>query len=263
MQIRYGNVVEKYHPSPYPTFGRVKHFHERFGRSYIAQKRIDENNPSLYAGAGGDPAVFQLRSDGNPVLLTPALESWMYRLLVESSQGKLSSNQVKLAYRSMLQGQRAYTNGFGWNDGYQSIILGENIGRGLMKLNLTIANGATVKLLGDKVWRKGEYQYPIEVLNAQDLSTLSRTLKANWWTIFTATNSTVDPAPEGKVEPFPKLENSNTTYDVVIPLLANNATVGWIESGWIEVLGQIKEPRYPYYKTWVSEAQWKINRGLI
>lgn len=257
-----GNLKFPSKPTTWPRFARIKHWHERYGRSYIAQRRVEESNQYLHAGAGGDPAVFQLvqRPTDKAVSLTPELEMWMKRLFVESSQGRLSDSMVVRAYKGAMKGNRAYTNFSGWDsqDGHQSVVIGCNLGMEPMKLQLTIGNGATIKVLGEARRVAGIMSYPIEVLNAQDPKTLTRTLKDAWWLIFPASNSTLEPAPEGQVDPFPYLGD----YDVPIPLLANNTTVGYVEAGWVEFLGDISEPVYPYYRTWVSELQWKRNRGL-
>lgn len=252
----------------WPRFARVKHWHERYqgpdgrGLSYIAAKRQLEGDPTLHPLAGGDPAVFQLNqsSTDRPVSLTPDLEKWIYRLDIESSQGKVSNAQVRKTFRNKMHGGKAFTNRTGWSNGYFSAVLGENPGADPQRLQLTIANGATIKVIGPKTRRGGVDVYPIEVLNAQDPNTVNRTLKDAWWMIFAATNSTIEPAPEGRVEPFPHLEN----YDVMIPLLANNTTVGYIEAGWVEFLeGPLSAPVYPYYQSVVTEEQWKQNRRIV
>lgn len=247
-------------PSTYPQFARIKHWHERYGRSYIAQRRIEENNPRLHAGASGDPAVFQLvqKSSDRPVSMTPEIEWWIKRLFVESANGQATDAQVIQAYRNAWSGQKAFNNFASWSDGYQSVVLNAHMGKEPMKLQPTICNGATVKVLGPKTTVVGHQVYPIEVLNAQDKNTVKRTLKDAWWMIFAATNSTIEPAPEGNVDPFPYLND----HDIVIPLMGNNTTVAYVEAGWIEFLGNIQYPVYPYYRTWVTETEWKLGRGI-
>lgn len=248
----------------FPHFARVRHFHERYkdeqgrGLSYLAYIRMREGR-MVHRGAGGDPSVFQLNqsSKDRAVYLTPELENWMYGLLVESSQNKLPAEQVKKAYRNMLQGAKAFTNRTGWSDGCQSVVLKVNLGAEQQRLQLTICTGATIKVIGDKFKRGGKWVYPIETLNAQDPNTLKRTLKDAWWLMFAATNSTVEPKTEGNVDPFPNLND----FDVVIPMLSNNTDVGYIESGWVEFINTT-QPVYPYYRTFVTEEEWKNNRGV-
>jgi hypothetical protein len=249
----------------WPRFARVLHWHERYkgpdgrGLSYIAYMRVREGIPDLHPFAGGDPAVFQLNQSAKDraVYLTPELEYWMFGLDIESSQGTLPLSQVQKCYRNKLHGAKAFTNRTGWTNGCSSVILEENTGSEPQRMNLIIANGATVKVLGPKQRRGGKDVYPIEVLNAQDPKTLKRTLKDAWWLIFAATNSTIEPAPEGKVDPFPHLAD----FDVTIPLLANNTTVGYIEAGWIEFPKEkITAPVYPYYRSFLTEERWKKNR---
>jgi len=246
----------------FPTFARVKHWHERFGLSYLAYARWESGNPRLHAGSYGDPAVFQLNcsSSDHPVHMTPEIENWALGLLRQSSKGTMTEDKLKLAYRNLYEGMKAFTNGFGWDDGYQSVILNLNMGKEAQKLQLTMANGATIKILGRIQRRGGQLVYPFEVMNAQDPNTLKRTLKDSWWLMFPATNSTLEPQPKGTVEPFPKLND----YDLIVPMLANNTNVGYIQAEWVEFLGNnITQPVFPYYKTWVSEEQWKMNRGLF
>ncbi len=247
-------------PIQWPQFARVKHWHERYGRSYIAQRRVEENNPNLHAGAGGDPAVFQrvqLPKD-RPVAMTTEIERWIYGLFVEASNGRVPERAVIQAYRNAFSPQKAFTNFTSWGDGRQSVILPANLGNEPMGLQPTICNGATVRVTGNKTRVGGQECYPIEVFNAQDPAILKRTLKDAWWLIFAATNSTIEPAPEGQVDPFPY----NGDYDVPIPSMNNNSTTGYIEAGWIEFTGNITAPVYPYYRTWISEAKWKENRGI-
>jgi hypothetical protein len=254
-------------PSGFPRFARVKHWHERYfnaagqGLSYIAAMRQISGNPRLYTGAGGDPSVFKLNSTSTDraVHLTPDIEWWMFNLLRQSSKGMLLTSQVKTAYKNMLQGQKAFTNFAGWSDGYQSVVLNMNIGAEPQRLMLAMANGATIRVLGDKIKRGGQWCYPFEVMNAQDKNTLNRTLKDSWWLMMPATNSTVEPAPEGTVNNFPYFGN----YDAIIPMLANNTTVGYIQAEWVEFLGNITQPVYPYYRSYISESEWKKNRGLV
>ena len=254
-------VKEEIIQPTFPTFGRIIHWHERYGVSYIAQRRIEEGNPNLHKGAGGDPAVFQLNqsSSDRAVFLTPILENWIFGLQTESCRNTLTLTQKKQAYRNLMRGDKAFTNKSGWTDGKQSVILNENMGAEQQRLQLTIANGATVKILGDKIRRGGEDVYPIEVMDAKNPNTITRTIANSWWMMFPATVSTVEPAPEGNVDPFPYLGDN----DVIVPLLANNTTVGYVEAGWIELLGNITQPVYPYYRTWVDEQSWKSRRGLV
>lgn len=247
-------------PSVFPQFARIRHWHERYGVSYIARRRIEENNPRLHAGAGGDPAIFQLstRPKDKAVYMTPEIEWWMYGLFKESCGNRLLESQIKQAYRNAFSGQKAFNNFTSWEDGYQSVVLGSHIGAEPQRLQLVICNGATVKVVGPATTIAGSRVYPIEVMNAQDKNTLKRTLKDAWWLIYTATVSTIEPAPEGQVDPFPYLGD----YDIPIPLLANNTTVGFVEAGWVEFLGNITEPSFPYYRSWVSFERWKSGRGL-
>lgn len=260
--IQVGSPAPVAAPTTWPRFARIKHWHERYGRSYIAQRRVEESNPYLHAGAAGDPAVFQLvqKASDKAVTLTPELEMWMKRLFVESSNGHVVDKEVIRAYKNATQGGKAFTNYSGWDsqEGHQSVVIGCNLGMEPMKLQLTIGNGATVKVVGPLTQLGGQVVYPIEVLNAHDPATLKRTLKDAWWLIFAATNSTIEPAPEGQVDPFPYLAD----YDVPIPLLANHATRAYVEAGWIEFLGDISAPVYPYYRTWITEARWKSSRGI-
>ena len=239
-------------PSYFPRFARVKHWHERYfnpqgqGLSYVAANRMLQNNPHLYGtNCKGLPSVFKLNmgSADHPVVMTEKIQRWMFRMLKEST-GMLDPTQC---WRNLTEHQKAYTNGMGREDGYTDWILGVNLVEDSgMKLDLTIANGATIKILGDKFKRGGEWVYPFEVLNASDPSILNLTYAKAWWLVFAATNSTVDPVTEGRVDPFPY----GGARDVPVPLLANNTTVGHIESGWVEFLPVEHVGRaFPYYRS--------------
>lgn len=256
-------------PTHYPWFAFIEHWHTLYGRSYIAQRRIEEGNPYLHAGASGDPSVFACNLDTNDraVHMTPALEQWLFDRNVESCGGNRTYDQVIQAVRNAIKGDKAFSNGTGFDDGYQSTILNENIGAEPWKLQLTCANGFTGKVVGPKQRKAGKWCYPFETMNAQDSATLDRTLANSWWTFMTATVSTIEPAPKGLVTPFPY----HGDYDVVIPFIANGnradwiggVPVSWIEEKWVRFLPEdTNQPQFPYYDCWVSEAQWKEGRNI-
>lgn len=230
---------------PYPA--RVKHWHERYGLSYVAWKQKNEGWP---LGITGDPAVVPLvhPSDWQPPLLTPDLEWWWYRLMIQASHNTLLDDVIYRCYEQTTRGDKAFTDYAGWDNGNQSVVLGVNLGASLMRMGGRIANGATVLVTGDAVEIAGKLCWPIRLLDALSPSTLLQTWKSCWWGIFAATNSVREPYPFGVVDPFPILGDAG--WSVPVPLLGQGTTTGYIEHDWVEWLPyETMARQWPYYKT--------------
>jgi len=113
------------------------------------------------------------------------------------------------------------------------------------KLQPTICHGATVKVL--RTFEKaGIVQAAIEVLDAYNPDTLTKTYKDNPWLIFPAVNWARYPLPYGRGEPFPKLDGA----DVPIPLLGYHTTEAYIDASWLRYLTPDEVfPPNPYWNS--------------
>lgn len=221
------------------VWARVRHWHERHGLSYVAYHRSQD--PAYFPNAQGMPAVIKFEpADNRPVSLTEPLQRVWFKMIKVASNYSLLFSDYLRCWRNLTAWDRAFSNGTSREQGYADYILYENIGGEDMKMTPTIANGATINLLGDAVRRGGRLMYPFEVTDVH--SRFSRPLS------FCATNSTVSPAPLGRVEPF----DTNGAYDVPVPLLGNLGHA-WIDADWVEITG--KADNFPYFRNTVGRTE--------
>jgi len=236
--------------SEYPKYAQVKNHVEMFGVNILDFTGCLPNEPGI-------PDVFQLKQtkDQQPVSLNLKLQKWMKGLFDECMDGIPESDIIN-AWHKTFRGMRAFTNKFGPDNGYADYIQGLNTDAEPMKLNPTICRGNVVKVLREAFYQGGVWISEIEVLDAFDPDTLTKTFKDNRHLIFCAVNwsrcyiddkRTIDPRffPHGRGEPFPNSGNRH----VPIPLLGNRTTKGYIETQWLRFLDPAEPfPPSPYWR---------------
>lgn len=140
-------------------------------------------------------------------------------------------------------GAKAFTNKTGWDNGYQDVILDENMGKENFKLQPTICHGATVKVMREPFMKGGVLVSEIEILDALDPATLTRTYANSRHLIFPAINWYRFPEPHGKADYFPLFDE----HDVPIPLLGYGTNRGYIETQWLRFITNDEYPANPYW----------------
>ena len=250
--------------STWPRPARIKHYHERWkhrttgeGLSYIAYKMHYEG----WGWAAGDPAAvpFVQQAGVKPVRITPQMEWFIYGLLVESANGALTENQLEAAYRNLLRDDKCYNNKTGWNNGYQSVVLGENLGSEMMRMTGVICTGAMVKVLGPEERIAGKTVYPVLALNNMDATSYQAKYQSDIFTIHAATNSVTapkaDPYHPGKVDPWPILGDAHKSTP--FPIFGQGVNKVYIEKDWIELLPHETNARLnPYYLSNYGEVDY-------
>ena len=206
------------------VWARVCHWHERYSLSYVAYHRSQD--PAYAPAALGMPAVVKFElPDGKSVSLTEPIQRTWFNEIQRLSKWSMPTSDYMDCWRHLTDGGRAFTNKAGTVQGYADYVLRVNLGSEPMKMTPVIANGATIQLIGKPENRFGTWCYPFVTAG-----------------YFAATNSTVEPAPLGRVEPF----HMNGGYDTPVPLLSNSG-YAWIDADWVEVT--CKENNYPYYNS--------------
>lgn len=202
--------------SPRPILGYVYRNFERVGISRPTQN----GSPVTVLGL---PDTVKL-VDSTRVPLTPALQGYWFGLLRQYAPAAWTDDQVKIAWKSLTHGGRAFTNGHGWNNGYADYINGVNLDASPMMYEPIITGGNVIALRSlTKVIIAGVLCYPVDVLD----SNLSPTTYENTrWTIQWATISrregyiaaTGKWTREDKEIRFPQLGDR----DVPVPLLTRS-----------------------------------------
>lgn len=216
-------------------YGFVKHDYQLYGVS-----RPERNNapPNIM----GLPEVHKL-VDAGRIKLTKSLQYFWFGLLKKSASDIMSDIELKIAWRSLTHGGRAFTNGAGSNT-HADYISNKNLNKTPMLMEPIICGGALVKIIGEG--RKyGEDCWKIETINSNSVD-LNITYETHPYFIYCATNSTRNILPNGtrKTEQFWQLEGRN----VYVPIMTKNSNFNWIQKYKVETIdwsiGQM--PPNPY-----------------
>jgi hypothetical protein len=158
---------------------------------------------------------------------------------------------IKLAFRSVTKGDRAFTNGHGWDDGYADYINGVNKGAAPMEQETINCGGNVVELLSDVIRVGGKDVYQVATLdgNRPPPDPLVVNHRTSPWLIFKATISRregLDPstgkwAREDIVIPFDQLQGR----DVPIPFMGKGPS-NYIEAERVRVLPEASPLPDPY-----------------
>ena len=223
----------------WPRYAQVKNHVEMFGVNILDFTNVPER-------FNGIPSVFQqVQTPKNkPISLAPHIQRWMFELFRECAPVGMSDADIKKCWKNAFMGAKAFTNKTGWDNGYQDVILEENMGAENFKLQPTICHGATVKVLREPFYKGGILQAEIEVLDVLDSSIVDRTYAENRHLIFPAINWHRFPLPHGKADPFPYLDGR----DVPIPLLGYGTTKGYLDATWLRYMDDSEQfPANPYW----------------
>lgn len=150
-------------------------------------------------------------------------------------------NTINVAFKSVTKGNRAFTNGRGWDDGYADYINGVNLDATPMEQETINCGGNVVELLSDIIRLGGKDVYQVVTLDGDrpPPNPLEVNHKTTPWLIFKATISRregYDPrtgkwAREDIVIPFDQLQG----HDVPIPFMGDGPS-NYIEAERIRVL---------------------------
>jgi len=233
--------VERLHEITYPHMAQLKNHVQMFGKSILYC------DPVVPLWQSSIPSVRQYLQDSDQyaVTLTPDAEAWMFELFKETAPITMTLTDIKKCFASTFDGARAFCNKTAWNNGYKSIVLGENLSSKMWKLQPTICHGATIEILRPPFWKMNQWQVSFRVLNINRPDEfLNMNYRDNRTVIFEAINWYRYPLPYGKADPFPKLD----WKPVPIPLLSNKDE-GHLELDWISFYGygetKIRNPRWP------------------
>ena len=211
-------------PSLFPRFARVKHYPEKYGKTYI----VYSYPQYMWKKISGIPEVFQYTQVSNqaPVAMTKKVQDWMFGLFLEAGQG-LPLEVIKTAWRKTYNGMRAFTNHAGFPERC-NFIDDPGCDGGIPSLYPVMSCGATLKVLREVV-KAGTVLAEFECLNVNHADTFKQTWKNNTHLIYAAVNWHNDFAGTGgNAEPFPGLDGR----DVPVPLLSTKS-VGYIEKSWL------------------------------
>ncbi len=265
-------------PSPPPALEgfpiMIRHYHEVFfhpttgeGLSYIAQKMIYDG----WKWAPGDPAAVPFVQEAKvpPVRISPAMEHFIFNLIKESANGAMTDKQLRNVYANLLRGDKCYNNKASYLEGYQSVILNENVGAEEMKLTGVLTTGAMGWALGDEMTVGGKRVYKILALNSKDVGSWIEKQGSQWvnkksfyddiWCIHAATNSVTapkeDPYHPGKVDPWPGLGDIHKSTP--FPIFGNGRNYVYVESKWVKRLPLDTNTRLnPYYMSSYGEVDY-------
>lgn len=158
-----------------PLLGYVLKNYERFG---VSRPTMNSNPPRIE----GLPDTCKL-FDSRLVEMTRELQEFWFSFLVTSGQSAMSPPELKNAWRSLIKGDRAFTNKHGPGDGYNDYINGEiNGGKGVM-FEPIITGGNVVEIIGPITNKNGVPHWPIRVIDA------TKSIVKFEWQIFDATIS--------------------------------------------------------------------------
>lgn len=150
---------------------------------------------------------------------------------------------IKLAFRSVTAGFRAFTNRRGWDDGYADYLNGVNTGSDPMEQETINTGGNVVELLSGQVRTGGKDAYKVRTLDGKQPppDPLQVNHKTTPWLVFKATISRREKIlvngqwngqwKEDIVIPFDQLQG----YDVPIPFVGDGSE-NYIEAERIEIL---------------------------
>lgn len=234
------NVTVQVHRTnaEWPKYAQVKNHVEMFGVNILDYTNV----PARFNGI---PSVFQLiQSPKNkPISLSPEVQRWMFGIFRECAPSYFTDVEIKKCWRNAFMGAKAFTNKTGWDNGYQDVILDENMGAENFKLQPTICHGATVKVMREPFMKGGVLVSEIEILDVLDPATLTRTYANSRHLIFPAINWYRFPEPFGKADYFPLFDE----HDVPIPLLGYGTNRGYIETQWLRFITNDEYPANPYW----------------
>jgi hypothetical protein len=238
--------VQEYH-----RFAQVKNHVQMYGVNIL-----DYPDTKVPASVNGIPSVRQLiqTAQQKPVTLSRDLQEWMFGLMLDAAPDGMSRADVVKCWANAYMGSKAFTNRTGWDTvdeetgklTYADYIQGTGLENSEgFKLQPCICHGATVKVMRDPFFKAGVWQCEIEIADAFDPFTLSLNYENAPHLIFPAINWTRYPLPYGQADPFPKLGGR----DVLIPLLGNHTTVGYIELDWLRFIEPGEQlPANPYWR---------------
>jgi hypothetical protein len=222
------------------TFGYLLHDYDLYNLS-----RPSRNNAPLMT-LGLPETVKAL----NPVFM-PLTWQWqkywvdlfslsLYNVLYDDL-GTAAVSTINTAFASTTKGNRAFTNGHGWDDGYADYINNRNPDAAPMEQETIITGGNVVELLSGIVRVGGKDVYKVATLDGDqpppDVTQVNHLTAP--WLIFKATISrregydvgTGKWAREDVVIPFDQLQGS----DVTVPFMGRG-TFNYIEAERIQVL---------------------------
>lgn len=226
-------------------FARVRHCSQSKATGYRTYMDWRFGNKNVGAN---DPSCFKYPfANERYLFLNPTREFWWYDRLVEASQGSMTSEQIRIAWKNLVQPDKAFTNDRQSDYGL-GYILNEPGHTAQLRLEPVICTGMTVKLAGESYAKGDGYQWQnFEVIDMLKDDYKSMTLESHWWLIGAATSS-INIVGGEQVNPWPKMNGSRMTPYFLWGLGTN---VGSIRADWLEPLpADLVKPAYPYLKTW-------------
>lgn len=234
---------------PLPITGRTfAYVYRNFERPGVGVSRPTEKRIRAIH-VGGLPDTCKL-IDSRYVSLTHDWQEWWFCLLGRSAP-HLSIADLKHAWSGLIQGDRAFTNFHGPQNGYADYINNINSKKEPAKFEPIITGGNVVEVIGGPIRKAGKLCWMIRAIDATkappDIDLVNR--RKDPYVVFAATDSCRRDYDKNKnrwlrehvEEPFPQLKGS----EVPVPLLSLQG-YNFIETCRVRIMKPGEAVPYPY-----------------